>query len=67
VIRHLEGELSLAEAVEMIKINTRRFSKAQRTWFKRFGETEWIDLPPEGDAAEVAAAILERKGSLWSN
>lgn len=66
VIRYLEGEMSLAEAVEMIRINTRQFAKAQRTWFKRFVKTEWIDLAPDATADEVAGELLDRRGSLWS-
>jgi tRNA dimethylallyltransferase len=67
IIDHLRGRTALAEAVEMIKINTRRFAKAQRTWFKRFRETDWIDLSPETEASETVESILERKGALWSN
>jgi tRNA dimethylallyltransferase len=66
IIRHLEGELSLAEAVEMIKINTRQLAKAQRTWFKRFRDTEWIDLDPESTAARVVDTLLTRLGPRWS-
>jgi tRNA dimethylallyltransferase len=66
IIRHLEGELSLADAVELIKINTRRFAKAQRTWFKRFRNTDWLDLSPDAAEAEVVAGLVERRGSLWS-
>lgn len=51
---------TLEEAVEAIKINTRRFAKAQRTWFKRFRDVEWIDVA--GDDAQEA--ILERAVSL---
>ena len=67
IIEHLRGKLALAEAVEMIKINTRRFAKAQRTWFKRFRQTEWIDLTPESGTAEVADQILQRRASQWSS
>ena len=67
IVEHLEGGIPLADAVEMIKINTRRFAKAQRTWFKRFRQTEWFDLLPETAVSEVVEQILERMGSLWSN
>jgi len=60
IIQHLEGGLALADAVEMIKINTRRLAKAQRTWFKRFRDTEWIELEPETTAEEVASGLLAR-------
>lgn len=44
VIQHLHGSLPHAEMVECIKIKTRRFSKRQMTWFKRFHHAEWIEL-----------------------
>jgi len=65
IIDHLAGRMTLAEAAEMIKINTRRLVKAQRTWFKRFREIEWIDLDTDDTAAEVAGKLLDRRGSLW--
>jgi tRNA dimethylallyltransferase len=66
IIRYLRGELSLDEAVEWIKINTRQFAKAQRTWFKRFTQTEWIDLQPDTAAADVADRLLSRRDISWS-
>ncbi len=66
IIRHMEEGISLADAVEMIKINTRQFAKAQRTWFKRFRDIEWIDLAPDATTREVADELIGRRGSLWS-
>lgn len=37
---HLEGEMTLSEATEKIKINTRRFAKRQLTWFKQNNELD---------------------------
>lgn len=65
IIRHLKGEISLADAIELIKINTRRLAKSQRTWFKRFLQTEWIDVGPDDSAPAVAEAILRRKDAAW--
>ena len=62
IIRHLSGELSLADMIEMIKINTRQFAKAQRTWFKRFRQIEWLDLTPDADTGEIADALVEGRG-----
>ena len=39
---HIEGKLSLSEAVERIKISTRQYSKRQMTWFKRDKEMNWF-------------------------
>lgn len=46
LIEHLEGRATLEEAVEEIKIETRRFAKNQRTWLRRLRTTPgavWID------------------------
>ncbi|MDC0303535.1 tRNA (adenosine(37)-N6)-dimethylallyltransferase MiaA [Flavobacteriales bacterium] len=40
---HLAGEMTLEEATEKIKINTRRFAKRQMTWFKKDEEIEWLN------------------------
>jgi tRNA dimethylallyltransferase len=41
LFQHLAGELTLEEATEKIKTNTRRFAKRQLTWFKRDEEINW--------------------------
>jgi tRNA dimethylallyltransferase len=46
LIAHFEGRCSLEDAVEEIKIETRRFAKNQRTWLRRLRTTPgsvWID------------------------
>ena len=40
----LAGEGSLEEAVESVKRSTRRYSKRQRTWFKRDPRIEWFEV-----------------------
>jgi tRNA dimethylallyltransferase len=40
---HLNGDCSLAEAIDLIKQNTRRYAKRQLTWFKRNESTQWFD------------------------
>ncbi len=35
LFEHLDGEMSLPEAIEKIKINTRQYAKRQMTWFKK--------------------------------
>jgi tRNA dimethylallyltransferase len=51
MIAHLNGEMDLDETVERIKINTRRFAKSQRTWFKTFKSVNWININ-EDDTVE---------------
>ncbi|RYD99006.1 MAG: hypothetical protein EOP54_05760 [Sphingobacteriales bacterium] len=55
---YFDEKITLPEAIEMIKMNTRRFAKRQMTWFKRTNGVEWFDYttPP----AEIINYI-ERK------
>ena len=40
----LEGEISLKEAIEKIKTNTRHFAKRQLTWFRREKDVTWVEM-----------------------
>ncbi len=42
IIDYLNGELSLDEAVYILKRDTRHFAKRQLTWFKREKEVTWV-------------------------
>ncbi len=56
----IEGRISRDEAIEQIKIRTRRFAKQQRTWLRRFrmhGRSCWIDAA-DCDAQDVADKAL---------
>lgn len=53
LIAHFEGRAPLDDAIEAIKIETRRFAKNQRTWIRRLRNTAggvWIDAG--GSSAE---------------
>lgn len=39
---HLDNNISLEEAIEKIKINTRHYAKRQMTWFKKDKEVRWF-------------------------
>ena len=43
---YFDGSISRDEAIELIKLNSRRYAKRQLTWFGRDGEIEWF-LPSE--------------------
>ncbi|MFP4107350.1 MAG: tRNA (adenosine(37)-N6)-dimethylallyltransferase MiaA, partial [Phycisphaerae bacterium] len=59
IIRHLDGEWTLKEAFERIKINTRRLAKSQRTWQKRWRQVQWFDCSPEETPEQIAERILQ--------
>jgi len=51
LIRHLAGEVPLAEAIAHVKLETRQYTKRQATWFRnQLPEFEWV-APSEAQAA----------------
>ena len=44
ILDFLEGRISLNEAVEIIKTNSRRYAKRQLTWFRRDQRIQWFDM-----------------------
>jgi tRNA dimethylallyltransferase len=56
LIRHLAGEITLAEAAEGAKNDTRRYTKRQFTWV-RHQLPDWTWIAPDGALAEVLRAF----------
>jgi tRNA dimethylallyltransferase len=56
IIDHLEGKISLEDALEQIKIATRQLARRQMKWFRRWTQVKWIsgDQPLEALADEVS-------------
>lgn len=59
IIDHLDGKLSLEEAVYIIKRDTRHFAKRQMTWFRREKDVTFIQMDGRQEA-EVLQEILEK-------
>lgn len=57
---HFSGEISLEEAIDLIKRNSRRYAKRQMTWFRRDESIKWI-APDRVDEiiAYIDAKILQ--------
>ena len=60
--RYFSGEVTLEEATEELKAETRRYAKRQLTWFRRDGRVNWIYRDSCEDVSEEAIKILERIG-----
>ena len=43
ILAYLEGEMSLEEAIYVLKRDTRHFAKRQLTWFRRERDVIWLD------------------------
>ncbi len=66
LIEYLEEKVSLDDAVEKIKINSRQLAKGQRTWFKRIRDARWFELNDSFGVDEIVDAICREQGMPWS-
>ncbi|HUW34393.1 MAG TPA: tRNA (adenosine(37)-N6)-dimethylallyltransferase MiaA [Planctomycetota bacterium] len=60
LLAHVRGEISLDEAVDLIKRNTRHFAKRQMTWFRAFPQIVWIDVAPNDDPGTTAELTRQK-------
>ena len=54
VVRALEGELTDAEAIDLIKQESRRYAKRQLTWLRRNPDLRWISWETEPDPCIIS-------------
>ncbi len=54
LIQHLQGKLSLCQAVQQAKHHTHRYIRHQYTWFRRLPEVAWFDVTAISIGALVA-------------
>ena len=59
IIDLLDGKLTFNEAVNRIKINTRRFAKRQMTWFNADKRIKWFEIDSYEELNNIAENILE--------
>lgn len=63
IVQALEGECTLDEAIEAIKLATRRYGKRQRSWFRRDKRIKWVDAN-SGDTHAIARDILRHLNAI---
>ena len=54
---YLKGELSLAGAAELLKMQTRRYAKRQLTWFRRDDRINWLYADREDVISKAFEAV----------
>ena len=67
IVKYLEGEYSLDEAIEIIKRDSRRYAKRQITWFKRYKESKWFDLDKYDNSEILKEYILNYIENIFKN
>lgn len=64
IIEHLNGQSSLEDTIELIKINSRRLAKGQRTWFKTFQNVHWLDIAEDEPPEQILARTKRLTGDI---
>lgn len=59
IFKHLDGETSLATAIEEIKKNTRQYAKRQMTWFKKDKEVNWVNAKRREEIVGMAQKLVQ--------
>ena len=60
IISFLDGNISLEDAIELIKKNSRNYAKRQLTWFRREKEVTWLDKTVLKDDRQLLDYILSQ-------
>ena len=58
IIKYLEGEYELDEAIEIIKRDSRRYAKRQLTWFRRYDDAKWFNLDEYNDSEILKQDVI---------
>ena len=61
LLAHLNGEVSLDEAVALAITRTRQFARRQERWFRRDPRITWLDA--EAEAGALAEEVLAHRNS----
>lgn len=60
ITSYLEGDLSLEEAIYILKRDTRHFAKRQITWFKREKDVTWINRWEYDDEDSILSYMISK-------
>ena len=58
----LQGDISLEEAVELAKRESRRYAKRQMTWLRRESDLNWLPSHGDGEAVVLVTDFLRKHG-----
>lgn len=56
---YLKGKMTLEEARQLIKRNSRRYAKRQLTWFRADKRITWIKIQPSHKPQQIAKKIIK--------
>ena len=57
LFQHLDGDMPLEDAVDLVITHTRQFAKRQMTWFRKDPRTTWFPYTHESRSRALEAAV----------
>jgi tRNA dimethylallyltransferase len=62
LVQHLDGHVSLDQAIDQVIVRTRQFAVRQDRWFRRDPRVQWVDIEtdPVAEAVPVIEGLLTR-------
>ncbi|MEW6675720.1 MAG: tRNA (adenosine(37)-N6)-dimethylallyltransferase MiaA [Nitrospirota bacterium] len=67
IAMYLKGEITLNEAIRLIKKGTKRYAKRQFTWFKKEEGICWIDITGIHDSNEIFKCIFRSESHTYAS
>lgn len=64
IAMYLNGEITLEEAIGLIKRGTKRYAKKQFTWFKKEEGIQWVDITGIYDSNEIFMRVQHTLNEL---
>jgi tRNA dimethylallyltransferase len=58
VLDHLDGKMTLEDAVLAVKNNTHNFVRKQMTWYRSLESVDWVEIGDREDPSETAQSVL---------
>ena len=58
LFEYFDGKVSLNEAIENIKINTRQYAKRQMTWLRKNNDYKWFTVDEQEDMLKYINAVI---------
>ena len=58
LFEYFDGKVSLNEAIENIKINTRQYEKRQMTWLRKNNDYKWFTVDEQEDMLKYINAVI---------
>lgn len=60
IVSALEGEMSMDQAITLIKQGSRRYAKRQWTWFRHDARTKWFDWSEYDSTSMLIESLIEQ-------